>query len=167
MSKYCPNCGKENADNAGFCGSCGASFNTNANASQPAVNININNNYGGAAPVVPNRNIALAIVLSIVTCGIYGIYWFITMTDESNKVSNEPNGTSGILAFVFTLLTCGIYGLYWYYKMGQKMFTAGKTYGKDINDNSVLYLILGLVGFGIISYALIQSDLNKFSNQTN
>ncbi|MCR5297346.1 MAG: DUF4234 domain-containing protein, partial [Clostridiales bacterium] len=31
-----------------------------------------------------NRNIVVCIILSIVTLGIYGIYWFIKMTDESN-----------------------------------------------------------------------------------
>ena len=161
MSKYCQNCGKENEDSASFCGSCGTSFNQEQQASQQ-VNVNINN-YNSATPIVPNRNIALAIVFSIITCGIYGLYWFVVMTDESNKVSGD-NGTSGGLALLFTILTCGIYGIYWYYKMGQKMYQAGKMHNKEISDNSILYLILGIFGFGIISYALIQNDLNKFSN---
>lgn len=29
------------------------------------------------------RNIAVAIILTIVTCGIYGIYWFIVLTDDA------------------------------------------------------------------------------------
>lgn len=164
MSKYCQNCGKENEDQALYCAGCGASFdnpNTNQNSNQQ-VNVNINN-YNGSTPIVANRNIALAIVFSIITCGIYGLYWFVVMTDESNKVSGD-NGTSGGLALLFTILTCGIYGIYWYYKMGQKMYQAGKMHNKEISDNSILYLILGLFGFGIISYALIQNDLNKFSN---
>lgn len=162
MSKYCPNCGKETDESAAFCGNCGTNLNNNQQTTQQ-VNVNINNNYSVPTPVVPNRNIAVAIILSLVTCGIYGIYWFVVMTDESNKVSND-NSTSGLLAFVLTLITCGIYGIYWYYKMGQKMYQAGKMYNKEIADNSILYLILGLFGFGIISYALIQSDLNKFSS---
>ena len=28
------------------------------------------------------RNVALAIVFTIITCGIYGIYWFVVLTDE-------------------------------------------------------------------------------------
>ena len=36
---------------------------------------------------------------------------------------------------------------------------------KSISDNSVLYLVLSLFGLQIVNYALMQSDLNKFSNK--
>ena len=154
MAKNCPSCGKEVEDNAVFCGNCGASMEAGApvQAQQPT---------GGG--VLQERNLVLAIVLSLVTCGIYAIYWFIVMTDDANTVSGD-NKTSGAMAFVFTLITCGIYELYWYYAMGKKLYTAGQKYGKDIADNSIIYLVLGIFGLGIVSYALIQSDLNKFSN---
>ena len=32
------------------------------------------------------RNIAVAIILSIITCGIYGIYWFIMITNEAKSL---------------------------------------------------------------------------------
>ena len=48
--------------------------------------------------------------------------------------------------------------------MGQKLYVAGKMYGLDIADNSVLYLILSIFGLGIVSECLIQNDLNRFSN---
>lgn len=59
-----------------------------------------------------NRSIAKCIVLSIITCGIYGMYWFVVATDDVGRVTNRP-GTSGRLSLVFSLITCGIYGLYW------------------------------------------------------
>ena len=158
--KYCPNCGNQIEEGIAYCNHCGAAL----NGQTPSINVTVNNQtYTNPAPAIPNRNIVLAIILSIVTCGIYGIYWFIVMTDESNVVSGETNGTSGILSFVFTLLTCGIYGLYWYYKMGQKMTKAGQLRGINIADNSIIYLLLGLFGFGIVCYALIQNDLNKIA----
>ena len=158
MNKFCQNCGNELPPNASFCNKCGAAQNANQSANQ-TINQNI---YTTPAPVLAKREIVIAVLLSIITCGIYGIYWFIVMTDEANKVSGD-NGTSGGMAVLFTILTCGIYALYWYYKMGQKLYLAGKTYNKDISDNSILYLILGLFGFGIVSYCLIQNDLNKFA----
>jgi hypothetical protein len=84
------------------------------------------------------------------------------MTNESNTVSDD-NSVSGGLALLLTIITCGIYGWYWNYKMGQKMYNAGKRYNKDIADNSILYLILSLFGLAIVNYCLIQNDLNKFS----
>ena len=63
--------------------------------------------------MVKNRNIALCIILSLVTCGIYGLYWFVCLTDDTNTISGEP-GTSGVVALVLTIVTCGIYGIYWF-----------------------------------------------------
>lgn len=86
------------------------------------------------------------------------------MTDESNSLSDKKH-TSGGIALLLTLITCNIYGIYWNYKMGEKMFDIGKKYNKQISNNSVLYLILSLFGLGLVTYCLIQSDLNKFANE--
>ena len=157
MNKFCPNCGKENPEVATFCAGCGVSLAPQAAAGQP-----VNQAAYTGAPMIAERNLVLAIVLSLVTCGIYGIYWFIVLTDDANTVSGEQ-GTTGVMAFLFTLLTCGIYGFFWYYKMGQKIYSAGQKAGKNISDNGVLYIILGLFGLGIVNYALMQNDLNKFA----
>jgi len=153
MNKFCPNCGNELPEEATFCNKCGSQVNGTQQQSSST-----------GTPMLTKREIVVAVILSILTCGIYAIYWFIVMTDDANKVSGDYS-TSGGMAFLFSILTCGIYGIYWHYKMGQKLYLAGKTYNKDINDNSIIYLILGLFGFGIVSYCLIQNDLNKFSNQ--
>ena len=113
-----------------------------------------------------NRNIALCIVLSIVTCGIYGIYWFICVTNETNVVSGHASdGTSGGVAFILTVITCNIYGLYWAYKQGEKLDEAKAANGIPSSNSGVLYLILCFLGLGIIVYALMQSELNKFAEQ--
>ena len=44
------------------------------------------------------RNIVVCILLSLVTCGIYGIYWMIVLNDETNALSGRQ-GTSGGLVF--------------------------------------------------------------------
>lgn len=154
MTKFCPNCGAEIKEGNKFCAGCGMNVDNNTTTT----NNSTTQNYQKIA----NRDIVMAVILSIITCGIYGIYWFIVMTDDANVISDEQNASGG-LAFLYTLLTCGIYGIYWNYKMGQKLFAAGQKYNKQINDNSILYLILSIFGFAIINYCLIQNDLNKFS----
>ena len=68
------------------------------------------------------RSVGIAILLSIITCGIYGIYWLIMLNDETNYVSgHQQDGTSGGVVFLLTLVTCGIYGYYWCYKQGEKL----------------------------------------------
>lgn len=110
--------------------------------------------------MVIKRGIGLSIVLTIITCGLYGIYWFIKITDEANYLSRE-NETSGGIAFLLTIVTCGIYKLFWNYKMGKTMLKAQENAGMYSSDNSVLYLILSLFGLDIISYCIIQSEINK------
>ena len=167
MSKFCPNCGKEVTDNDVFCGSCGANLkqdsgNTNASA-QVNVNQTSNTTSSTTNPMLQKRNIALCIVFSIITCGIYMIYWFIVLNDEANRANEEPNATSGVVAFLLNMVTCGIYGIYWSYKMGQKLYQIGQKKGLAISDNSIIYLLLSIFGFGIINYCLIQNDINKLS----
>ncbi|SEL51275.1 zinc-ribbon domain-containing protein [Butyrivibrio sp. ob235] len=111
--------------------------------------------YGGG---ISGRSIALAIVLSIVTCGIYSIYWFIVLTDESNQLSGRSHETSGVIAFLLTFVTCGIYGWYWAYKMGEKTDQIKNT---PNGSSAVLFIILQIVGLGIVNYALAQDAINK------
>ena len=113
--------------------------------------------------MVKEKNIALCIILSLVTCGIYGMYWFVTLTDDVNTISGDQ-GTSGVMAFVLTIITCGIYGLYWAYKCGEKIDKAHQNRGEAASNGGVLYLILYIFG-GIIAYALIQNEVNKFAQQ--
>ena len=114
--------------------------------------------------MIKERNIVVAILLSFITCGIYGIYWFITLTDDAAKVNGDPDFT-GVKALIFTLITCGIYGIYWNYKMGKEMYEANKKNGIDTSDNSILYLVLGLFGLSIINYCVIQNELNTLARK--
>ena len=111
---------------------------------------------------VQERNIAVCIILALVTCGIYSMYWFVCMTDDTNALANEE-GASGVMALVLTLVTCGIYGFYWAYKRGELLDKAKMDRGLPASNGGVLYLILYIFG-GIIAYALIQNELNKLAN---
>lgn len=106
------------------------------------------------------RSLPVSILLTIITCGIYGIYWFIVLTDEVNQHSGEDD-TSGGIAFLLTLVTCGIYGIYWAYRMGIKTGIMKEKRGGGSSDDRIVYLILVLFGLGIIVYALAQNEINN------
>lgn len=177
----CPKCGNYCSDGARFCNNCGAQLPyaqqpgsqqqnyQNANYQQPNYQ---NSGYqppyygapmnGGYRAPVKNRNIALCLVLSIVTCGIYGIYWMICLADDLNVASERPGDTSGGMVFLLTLVTCGIYSLFWLYKCGEKVaYIKQRNTGVVDSNSGILYLIIALFGFGIVDYCLIQSELNN------
>ena len=156
MNKFCSKCGNELEENVIFCNKCG---NKVAENNDTTANNNINTTTN-----IPNRNIALSIVLTIITCGIYGLYWICTMNDDANIASEDVNRQSGGMVILLSIITCGIYTIYWNYQMGKKLYKAGQRFGKPISDNSIIYLVLSLFGFSIINYCLIQNDLNSLSN---
>ena len=162
MSKYCQHCGAELVPNAKFCTTCGKSI---EQVDEPKLEQKIERKVEQNAerkpvvrkePMVSQRGIPLAIILSIVTCGIYTVYWQIKLTDEMNTLLNKSNATSGLMAFIYSVITCGIYFIYWLYKMGNNV---DELKGKS-GDTGILYLILGILCLGIIPMALAQDAIN-------
>lgn len=119
--------------------------------------------FKGEFVMIERRNIAVCIVLTLVTCGIYGIYWIVCLTNDVNTVSGDVNGTSGGMVVLLTIVTCGIYGIYWAYKQGEKLDFTKNNRGIPSSNSGVLYLILQIFGFGIIAYTLMQNELNKLA----
>lgn len=112
--------------------------------------------------MVEKRNIALYIILSLVTCGIFMYYWIYVITQDTNTIAGETGDTAGGMVIILTIITCGIYGLYWAYKRGEKIDKAKTSRGEAASNGGVLYLILYILG-GIIALALIQNEVNKFA----
>lgn len=110
--------------------------------------------------MISRRSVAFAIILSLITCGLYTIYWFIVLTNEVGELSGDYTFTGG-KHFLLTLVTCGIWSFIWYYQVGKHIAEAQRQRYQYPSDNSVLYVILTLFGLGIVTYALVQSDVNK------
>ena len=169
----CNVCGAQNDDNAVVCSTCGQSFtnqqqfNGMPNGQQPygqqPYGQPMQGGFGNGMPNanIEKRDIVKAVIFTIITLGIYGIYWFVKLTDDSNTLSGDPNQTPGITAFLLTLVTCGIYGIYWSYKKGEIIDRYMASKGMQGSNNAVLYLVLSIVGLSIVVYVLLQSELNK------
>ncbi len=112
--------------------------------------------------MVKQKNIAVCIILSFITCGIYFYVWMYDITESTNVVSNKSEITPG-MAILLSIITCGIFAIYWNYKMGKQIYEAKLARGLNASDNSILYLILSLLGWSIINVALMQSDLNEMA----
>ena len=156
---FCKNCGTQIPDGTKFCPNCGAQVETEAPKTETYTGT-VNGATGGPK----KRSIGVCILLSIVTCGIYGIIWLVQMVDELNAAAGETNATSGIMVFLLSLVTCNIYSWYWFYKAGELVNRASGAHGGTQDQNrGILYLILSIIGFNIISMALIQDELNKLA----
>ncbi len=106
---------------------------------------------------IKQRNIVTCILLSLVTCGIYGIYWIIMLAREAVSVKDPAD--NGLLEIVL-MLFLPFLGIF----LAEKKLAEGcAAKGIAHSDNSILYLVLGLVGLGIVSMCMLQNDLNKLA----
>lgn len=180
----CPNCGSPLSSDATFCPSCGASVaDINKKEDQGSAP-----DDGYITPSVPQpqqqqyqqqnqqqyqqpqqpyrspikeRSIPLYVILSILTCGFFALYWFVVVVNDLNTATNSPNDTSGGMVLLLSIVTCDIYGMYWMFKGGEKVTTLKQRRGLATGGyEGVLFLLLQLCGLGIINLCLIQNELN-------
>lgn len=106
---------------------------------------------------IKERNIVTAVILSIITCGIYGIYWVICMIRDAVAVKDPCDNALLEIVLVLFLPFLGFF-------LAEQKFTEGCAQkGIPHKDNAVLYLILGLLCLNIVNCCMMQSDLNKIA----
>jgi len=108
------------------------------------------------------RSVGMAVVLSIVTCGIYALYWLYQILSAHYRLNDKPNGAG--MDIVLGIITCGIYSIYLMYKLGKLESETFQEHTSTFKDESVLYLILAIFGLSIVVYAIAQSNLNNLPN---
>lgn len=112
------------------------------------------------------RSVALSIFYTIITCGIYGIFWQYEIAKETNSITEDNEGFCPALVVFFSIITCGIYGVYWSYKCGKKQSKFLMDRRKIDSACHILYLVLMICNYfvpvlSLIVFAFMQSTLNK------
>ena len=117
-------------------------------------------------PVGTRRDPALTLVLILLTCGIYYLYFIYVVSQETQDFLEEPDISPG-LEVLLSVLTCGLWNIYWDYRMGKRIAEMSRQVGLPPTDNAVLYLVLDLVGvggflsLGLLNPILQQDSLNR------
>lgn len=114
--------------------------------------------------MLKEKNLAISVILSIVTCGIYTLIWMCDITNDVDNISQNPNKRSAGMVVLLTIITCGLYSFYWWYKNGELMEEANNKTKIANSSNGVLFLVLSLFSFSWLNYILIQLDINKYAN---
>ena len=112
------------------------------------------------------RNVVVCILLTIVTCGLYGIYWLACMANDVNALEDNYTAYSGATVAVLSFLTCGLYLLYYVYMASRRIFFLFEDCGYRVSDNSIINMLLCIASYFIpgavlVAFAIMQSDLNK------
>ena len=142
---FCSSCGKELEANTGFCPSCGSAAGGQP-ASAPAA-------AGGPASTghIKNRNMIMQVVLTIVTLGIYVIYWYYVTLDEMQKANGKTEG-AGLWTLLSIIPIASLFAQ-WHHSSEYAEFNGGKYPG-------IAIFILWIV-FAPVVWFLVQMDLNR------
>ena len=112
---------------------------------------------------IETRSIPVCIILSIVTCGIYNLYWIYRLAKDVNTLNaaqQKPTGQDAGMVILLYIITCGLYGIYFYWKVGKLVKQLQFDIGYYVEDNSLVMMLLCIFGLGLISNCILQSTLN-------
>lgn len=98
---------------------------------------------------IKRRNPALVIIFTIITFGIYGIYWFV-------KTKNEINSLGAKIPTAW-LLIVPIANLYWEYKYAEGF----SEYVKKDSEPVLWFLLLFFLA--PVAMIIFQTELNKLA----
>lgn len=111
---------------------------------------------------IKKRNIFICLILSIITCGLYSIYWLYVLLRDTYNLADYDG--SPVLDILFTFITCGLYGFYLWYKIAGLHNEINEKHNIKSVNNTILYIALYFFGLSIINYCILQDDINKIAN---
>lgn len=98
-----------------------------------------------------NRNPLMVFLLSILTCGIYSLYWLVKTKDEMNKLGEK-------IPTVWIWLIPLIGQFWWLWKYAQGVEHVSK------NELNLFLTLLALYLLGPIGMAIVQEAFNRSGN---
>ena len=115
--------------------------------------------------MIQTRNFWTIMLLSLVTCGIYGIYAMYMYIQDLNKVcaGDGQNDMNFVTIILLSVVTFGIYGIYTIYCIGNRLNNNAPRYGQSFQENGttlLLWYILGsfiLFGSWVAIYIMIKN----------
>jgi hypothetical protein len=109
-------------------------------------------------------NIPLYLILTILTCGVFNLYWNYRQMEVCNAVLKRREFSFWVW-LLLTILTCGIYHIFYQYKMGAAIVEIQRLMKKELFDKLPLISVLvTITGFSIIVDCIHQHEINKIDN---
>jgi len=119
---------------------------------------------------VTHRNPVVVLLLTLVTCTLYGYYWLYVTTDELRRESGRED-LSPALDLVLAIFTAGLWGLYATWRNATVVHEVLNARGSDHTDSTTAVLLFNLSTFiwgagWLISLLLLQSDYNQLARRS-
>ncbi len=107
------------------------------------------------------RSVASVVILTIITCGIYGCYWaYVTCQDLQAESGESKIPPVAILLLYLFVSPAG--GALLGYDCNTTINAIKAKRGLPQKDNNVLWIVLGAI-FSVITIGLIQDEINRLA----
>ena len=124
--------------------------------------------------MIKRRDFITYLLLSLVTCGIYSLYFLYTVTMDMNTMSGDDgNYVDPAIVVLLTVVTCGFYSFYWYYAQGNRLKALADSNNIPCNETGTSYLVWDIVGYlfcvvgSYITAYLFINNFNKVADRYN
>ena len=105
------------------------------------------------------RSVATVVILTLVTCGIYGIYWYwISIKELYNAGGKSIADLDPVIQFVLLFLYVG--GVFFAINANDNINEVKMRNGTPAADNKTLWIVLSLI-CPIAMIALVQNEMNS------
>jgi len=106
-----------------------------------------------------NRSVALVIILTIVTCGIYGLVWYWQSMNELYKAGGKSIGNlDPIIQFILLFFYVG--EIFFAINAADNLNEVRAQRGLPAKDDKVLYVVFSII-CPIVTMALVQNEMNQ------
>ena len=145
---FCSSCGVVMATTDSFCSSCGA-----ANPRMASAAAGSGGGTGGPVRTdhIKRRNMWMQVLLTVITLGIYTIYWFHVTLGELYKANGNEEGSGCLWTILYVIPIADLFA-FWHQGHEYEKFINGKYPG-------IAIFILWIV-FAPAVWFLVQRDLN-------
>lgn len=98
-------------------------------------------------PIKSDRSFGMYLILTFLTCGIYGIWFWHNMAKDVNVIcADDGKWTPNVLMYcLLTICTCGIYSIFWWTGIADRTKSFGRRTGEHISNepSSVMAWFIG------------------------
>lgn len=123
--------------------------------------------YGSGPRAVQERNSAIVLLLSVVTCGFYLIYWTYQTSEELRLQTGDESIKPGI-DLLLMVISCGFWGWYVQYRNARVVHAQLVQSNPYRKDQSQVVLILNIAAMfvgvtALVAVYLVQEELNQLA----
>ena len=124
--------------------------------------------------MIARKSFLALILLSMVTCGIYGLYYIYRMTRDINQMAGDDGYyTDPGAAVLLSIVTCGLYSWYWLYRQGDRIKRVADCNGVYCAETGTTYLIWAIIGSlvcgpgNLVAHYLLIKNFNNIADAYN